>query len=248
MLYLCGFLCAFAPLREPVFCSLSLPPEIEPQLNSLLTCSLFSRMLDSRVVTATGGMLPTPKHLLRSPLTYFLFAIFKEFSAFMFYLSRVTGNVSCRLWSASFITLLMLLMCVASVPPVAAHNGTQLVDVPSAQNFQTRQVCWQVTSLSKFVTGQAASPAEATVTISGRVTNEYGRGIGRVTVYLQDLAIGTVQIAQTRGDGSYAFTDVPLYNYYTVTAQHRLYDFTPGIQSFSLIEEMRHVNFTATRR
>ncbi len=128
--------------------------------------------------------------------------------------SSLYGNVSARLYTVSCITILMLLICLASA--------------------QT--------------TGRAASTTAATVTVSGRVTNEQGRGIGRMTVYLQDLVIGTVQVTQTRGDGSYIFTDVPIYNHYSVMPQHRLYKFAPGIQSFSLVEEMRNVNFTATRR
>ena len=97
-------------------------------------------------------------------------------------------------------------------------------------------------------TGRAASTTADTATVSGRVTNEQGRGIGRMTVSLQDLVTGTVQITQTRGDGSYIFAGVPLHNHYSVMPQHRLYEFAPGIQSFSLVEEMRNVNFTASRR
>ena len=111
----------------------------------------------------------------------------------------------------SRISLLILLVCLVSVPFVKAV---------SAQS----------------------------VTVSGRITNEQGRGIGRITVYLQELDIGTVRIAQTRGDGSYAFTDVQLYSHYSVMPQHRLYDFAPGIQSFGLVDEKPNVNFIAVRR
>lgn len=90
-------------------------------------------------------------------------------------------------------------------------------------------------------------PTAASVSVSGRVTDAYGRGIGRATITMLDVNTSETRTAQTGGNGYYVFEEVPVGGFYVITAAARRYTFAQGTQSFTLIDAMQGVNFTATR-
>lgn len=91
------------------------------------------------------------------------------------------------------------------------------------------------------------APTAASVSVSGRVTDSYGKGIGRATITLLDVNTSQTRTAQTGGNGYYVFEDVPVGGFYVVNAVARRYTFAQDTQSFTLIDAMQGVNFTATR-
>jgi hypothetical protein len=66
-------------------------------------------------------------------------------------------------------------------------------------------------------------------------------------VILLDTNTMQTRTAQTRGDGSYVFEDVPVGTLYVITVSARRYTFAPATQSFMLTDALGNVNFIGGR-
>lgn len=104
-----------------------------------------------------------------------------------------------------------------------------------------------VQNFSDWTLAEPLAPTAASVTVSGRVMNANGAGLGRATVMLLDTNTNQTRTAQTRGDGSYVFEDVPVGTLYVITVRARRYTFAPATQSFMLTDALGNVNFVGGR-
>ncbi len=70
------------------------------------------------------------------------------------------------------------------------------------------------------------APTAADVTVSGRVTDQYGRSVSRAIVTLADMD-GSVLTALTNQFGYFVFTDVPAGQGYVLSVMHKSLSFSP---------------------
>jgi len=102
-----------------------------------------------------------------------------------------------------------------------------------------------VQSFSDWTLAEPLAPTAAHVTVSGRVLDAYGRGIGRATVTLLDVNTNQTRTVQTGGNGSYVFEDVPAGSFYVISVNARRYTFAG--QGIMLLDAMSNVNFVGVR-
>lgn len=93
------------------------------------------------------------------------------------------------------------------------------------------------------------SPTSAPVSVSGRVSTEYGEAIRRSLVILRDAANGETWTTYTNSFGYYSFPSVPSSAFYIVEMQEvKRYVFSPQSQSFTANDNIVGLNFTASER
>jgi hypothetical protein len=100
-----------------------------------------------------------------------------------------------------------------------------------------------VTTFSPWTFNSTFSPTASPGTISGRVTDANGSPLGGVVLQLNG---STNDRTITAADGSYAFENVDVNNFYTVTPQRANFSFNPVNRSFSLVAVKTDAVFTAT--
>ena len=123
------------------------------------------------------------------------------------------------------------------------QEGSNLVDRTRGQDFASRLVCGQVSSLSPFVIAQSAAPTAAPVKVAGQITTADGRPMSGVLVQLSGASsLRTL----TDGDGFYSFDGVDADAFYTVKPALANYSFSPAERSFSLLADKTDAVFTAT--
>ena len=88
----------------------------------------------------------------------------------------------------------------------------------------------------------ATQATAAAVSISGRVTNSFGRGLGQAFVTIT-RSNGAVTTALTNPFGYYHFNEIPAGATYIFNVRHKRYQFTP--QAFNILEETGNLNFVA---
>jgi hypothetical protein len=101
-----------------------------------------------------------------------------------------------------------------------------------------------VSDFSQWSAGLAI-PTAAPANISGRITTSFGRGMSRVTVYVQDMNGEVVGLAYTSTFGYFTVFDVPTGASYVVSAKAKRYRFDPPSQVISLNDNVSGVNFVA---
>jgi len=122
-------------------------------------------------------------------------------------------------------------------------EGTTLVDrTVLPNNYQIREVCASVTSLSPFVIAEDLSPTAVNVSVGGRVMTASGRGVSRAFVVMTDTN-GVRRRVATSSFGYFLFDDVPVGETYVVSASHKLYGFSPRIVTVS--DSISDLYFTA---
>jgi hypothetical protein len=93
------------------------------------------------------------------------------------------------------------------------------------------------------------APTAANASISGKVTNEFGRGAARVGVTLTTLSTGTRVTTTTNIFGYYQFEDLPSGELYMVSVdENKRYVFDNPSQTFQLNENLTSVNFVGRSR
>jgi hypothetical protein len=107
----------------------------------------------------------------------------------------------------------------------AANQTTALSFVNPSNNTNTFQFN-NGTPIAATNTGQFTvfAPTAASVTVSGRVTNDQGRGIRNVTIILTD-SNGNQRTAQTTSFGYYDFSNIEAGETVTITAKARRFQF-----------------------
>jgi len=98
------------------------------------------------------------------------------------------------------------------------------------------------TSFSDWTVGEVTAPTASSATISGHVATANGQSLGGV---LLKLSGGQSAMAITDAAGNYAFENVNLDNFYTVTPALANYSFSPASRSFSLLGNHPDAVFTA---
>ena len=91
-----------------------------------------------------------------------------------------------------------------------------------------------------------AGPTAAAVSITGRVTDYYGRAISSAKLTLFG-ASGEAKVVYTNTFGYYKFSEVPVADFYVMSVQHRRYTFVNGSVNFSLQDNIEGFNFQASR-
>jgi hypothetical protein len=85
----------------------------------------------------------------------------------------------------------------------------------------------------------------ASVSISGRVTNESGRGVSRTTVSLTDLS-GNPRTAITNPFGYYRFTDIETGQIYTLEARRKGYQFENNPRLINISDNLEGEDFVTS--
>jgi hypothetical protein len=93
----------------------------------------------------------------------------------------------------------------------------------------------------------AANPTTAgDATISGRVTDSYGRAISSAIISVTDLA-GNKKIAYTNTFGYYSVPELEVGQSYVVSVSARRYTFANPSMVISLTDSVAGANFVASR-
>jgi hypothetical protein len=92
---------------------------------------------------------------------------------------------------------------------------------------------------------QASSVSAATVTVSGRVTNASGYGIGGVTVSIDGGSLSEAMYARTSPFGYYTFEGIPAGQVYILTVSSKQYTFNPPNRAITVQEDVGNADFVA---
>lgn len=92
---------------------------------------------------------------------------------------------------------------------------------------------------------QASGVSAATVTVSGRVTNASGYGIGGVTVSIDGGSLSEAMYARTSPFGYYTFEGIPAGQVYIVTVSSKRYTFNPPNRAITVQEDVGNADFVA---
>ena len=151
---------------------------------------------------------------------------------------RIVGDVVNITWSntggfSRNVTIELSTDAGSTFPTTIAANvantGTFAWTVPASITTQGRIRVREVNfadpvGVSSANFGIALAPSASLVSVSGRVSDTSGRGIGRATVILVDQA-GESRIARTNAFGYFSFDGVRAGENYVVSVQHKLFQF-----------------------
>lgn len=148
---------------------------------------------------------------------------------------------------------------VQSFPEPAVAEGAytqRIVNLNAFANGAAHAILFEyigpTTGTASYVIDDVAvnvcdTPTSAAVPVSGRVVTPHGTGVGRIWVTLLDTFTNETRVTQTRGDGSYAFDEVPAGNFYIISVSGKRYSFSPGSHSLNVVNPVSNVDFVATR-
>lgn len=94
-----------------------------------------------------------------------------------------------------------------------------------------------------FCFGVQLVPSAAHATISGRVLDANGNPVRGAAIQLWNVSAGTYFHAQTGSLGYYTLTDVPVADFYVLTATHGRMSFGDNTRSFTLDDDLEGVDF-----
>lgn len=95
-------------------------------------------------------------------------------------------------------------------------------------------------------TTAVTQPSAAPASVTGRVTDAYGRGIYGARVTLVNATSGAAATALTNSFGYYRFNEVPTGDFYVMSVSARRYLFVNGTTSFSLEDNLAGIDFQAS--
>ena len=90
------------------------------------------------------------------------------------------------------------------------------------------------------------TPSAAPASVTGRVTDRFGRGIAGARVQLFNASTGAATYAISNTFGYYRFIDVEVGEFYVMSLTHKRYLFVNGSTSFSLDADLADMNFVAS--
>jgi hypothetical protein len=99
---------------------------------------------------------------------------------------------------------------------------------------------------SGFYVFGLAAPTASSVSISGRVVMDSGRGITNARVVLEGPGLAAPMVAATGRNGAFTFSDVPAGQTYLITVQSRRYFFSQPSQIVSVVDTIGDLVFTGT--
>jgi phage gp45-like len=91
------------------------------------------------------------------------------------------------------------------------------------------------------------APTAATVSVSGRVVTQQGRGIRNVVITMTDSQ-GNTRTATTTSFGYYRFEEVAAGETYVFAARGKRFSFEQNTQVLSIMEDTNNINFVANEQ
>ncbi len=119
-------------------------------------------------------------------------------------------------------------------------NGN-LVDQTTSSDYQRKQICGAVTSLSTFLIAEYNAPTPQFFIVSGTVSTGRSRNIAYARVILEDED-GNVQKTETDISGRFVFKDIPGSRTYTISVFYRDMSFDP--QTITVNQDITNLIFT----
>ncbi|MBL8184582.1 MAG: carboxypeptidase regulatory-like domain-containing protein [Blastocatellia bacterium] len=89
------------------------------------------------------------------------------------------------------------------------------------------------------------APTSGNASISGRIVDVNGNGLGRARLTLLNALRGTTVEAATNPFGYFRFDEMQAGEFYVLTADHKRYVFEPEQRSFELLGDLHELDFTA---
>ncbi len=102
-------------------------------------------------------------------------------------------------------------------------------------------------SVTCTFTSQELDPTAAPVSISGRITDTKGRGVGNIRLKVQDPVTGQTSFATTSSFGYYTVENLEVLRLYVITAMSKRYTFTPESRTLVLQDDLMGSDFQAIR-
>ncbi len=121
-------------------------------------------------------------------------------------------------------------------------DATILAPDAPAPNFATKTICARVNSLSPFVVAEQLAPTAANVSIEGRVSDTFGRGIPNALISITS-SDGETRISRTSPFGYYSVYEIPSGQSYLMTVHHKRFQFDS--RTVNPIDNMTDVDFMA---
>jgi hypothetical protein len=125
--------------------------------------------------------------------------------------------------------------------PISASNQPQL-DLRIITSNQTGTDEW-VGIDDIFV--DCIHPTSAVSSVGGRVTDRFGRGISKAQVTVLNMTTGESKTILTSPFGMYNVEDLPIGDFYLISAGHKQFQFGKGASAFQLLEDLDNMNFIA---
>ena len=97
-----------------------------------------------------------------------------------------------------------------------------------------------------FCFGVQLVPSASYASISGRVSDANGNPVRGATIQLWNVGTGEYLYAQSGNLGYYVLTDVPVGDFYILTATHGRMSFADSTRSFTLEDDLDSVDFVQT--
>jgi hypothetical protein len=119
---------------------------------------------------------------------------------------------------------------------IAYQGLTYVFQIDSAGNTATGNLYLHLALIN------ALTPTAANVSIGGRVTNNFGRGVSRTLVTLTDIN-GNTRTATTNQFGYYRFTEVESGQNYILEAQRKGYQFENNPRVLNVNEDLTGEDF-----
>jgi hypothetical protein len=91
------------------------------------------------------------------------------------------------------------------------------------------------------------APSAANASVSGRVVDSYGTPIRSASVQMWNVSTGAYHYAYTNTFGNYTFNDLPVADFYVITANHSRYIFEDNYRSFTLDDNLTGVDFVGVQ-
>ncbi len=129
------------------------------------------------------------------------------------------------------------IVCVESVSTTGTTISNALARVTVTVNTEEVVVC--TFNNTQF------SPSAAPASISGRVVDSFGTGIGGARLTVMDAATGQLFNARSNPFGYYSFTGLEAGNFYVMNITHKTYQFADDTRTFSLQDDIVGVDFIA---
>ena len=82
-------------------------------------------------------------------------------------------------------------------------------------------------------------------TVSGRVTNTFGQGIGKARVTVTDASTGAARTVMTNPFGNYIIPELESGRFYLLTVSAKGWKFADDVKSFSLYDSLTDMDFVA---
>ena len=152
--------------------------------------------------------------------------------------ASVSGNINLSFHLPSFTTQSQF-----GFLKVLHLEGGVFVDRTGIQDFASRTLTAQVSSLSPFVIADGSTPTAADGTITGRILADNGNPVEGAVVRMSGTQS---RLTITDAQGNYRFDNVETNGFYTVTPARVNYSFNPAQRSFSQLGNQTEAGFSAT--